>query len=310
MIPVLRRFAALMLFAFLIPAAPAAQTPGDRWSLETAVMRSEAMVLGRVVEIAYRESQAGEGLMVAPHSFVTYRLEQVLRGEVTGRTLTLRFMGGWDPSTGRVALSPGAPMFQVGDRDILLITGNGTAFCPLVGCGLGRFRVVDEAVYGNLGLALRIRDDGVLVAGPDSLPQGAVAMVVPPAPEARLRELREQLAAGDLDTRQRTRLQRMIEVLPREQRIEVARLGEPAEPPAMAPASLEAFVTLLRQISQRYPARLTAVESASPEEPFEVRELRPAPMPVTGRPTRSLPETLEQQRLHLNGGNPVLGASR
>jgi hypothetical protein len=296
-----------VLFIVLFPlTAGFAQVPGERWSLESAVKRSEAIVRGSIIDIVYRESESGEGLLVAPHSFVTYQIEKVLRGEVEGDKLTLRFFGGFEPSTGRIMLGPGELMFRVGNRDLLFIAGNGKTFCPLVSCGLGRFRVVDGAVFGNLGLAIRIRDDGHLIFGPDALAGGVVSMVVPPAPDARLRQLRRQVEDPKLSKCERERLKSMIEILSKEQTIGISRRGEPEAPPDIEAASLEAFEDIVQDLSGRYPDRQQAIVSVSPDQTFEVRAPRPRPLPVIGSSARKQAETFEQQRLRRNAGNPVL----
>ena len=83
---------------------------------------------------------AGEDFPAIPHTFVTYEIETALRGEVPGETLTLRFLGGFSPETGRVLMAPGARYFAEGDRDLLLVAQNGRHACPLVDCVAGRFR--------------------------------------------------------------------------------------------------------------------------------------------------------------------------
>src|SRR5215510_1876666 len=108
--------------------------------LGTAVLQVEFIFRGTVSEIQYRLSDAASpGDVRLPHTFVTYTIEEVLKGTATQNTVTLRFMGGPDEEQGKFLSVSDVPMFTVGDQDILFVRKNGTALCPLVRCGEGRF---------------------------------------------------------------------------------------------------------------------------------------------------------------------------
>ncbi len=305
-----RLFCAVLVTGFLQVTSLSAQVPGERWDWQRGVEHSEAIVRGRVVAIDYRMSEPGDGYLVAPHSFITYDIDEVLRGSVDGSTLTLRFLGGYEPSTGRVMLLPGDLYFREGDHDVVFVAGNGTSICPLTGCGLGRFRVVEGKIFSSIGLAVRLRDDESLAFGPDSLPDGIVSMVVPPAPDTRLDAIRQQLLEQELDERSRTRLESMLDVLSKPQTIGIARRDIPIEPPAQTPMSLEMFEDLIERVSERYSEGSKPISSASPDQPFYMRAPRPAPTPVIGRPMPDQPMTSDQQRLLRNHGDPVPGGQQ
>jgi hypothetical protein len=52
-------------------------------------------------------------------------------------------------SGARTLKIPGMPTFNVGDREIVFIAGNGQSFCPLVRIGHGRYHVRTDAATGR-----------------------------------------------------------------------------------------------------------------------------------------------------------------
>jgi hypothetical protein len=60
---------------------------------------------------------------------------ELLKGTYTEPTVTLRMDGG--------------PSFQVGEKVVLFMKGNGHQSCPLVGCEQGLLRVVEEQESGQ-----------------------------------------------------------------------------------------------------------------------------------------------------------------
>jgi hypothetical protein len=102
---------------------------------------------GVVVRVEYRDSDPdGPDSHPVPHTFVTYRVDESIKGRADSDELTLRFIGGPLPN-GRILLGSGFPLFQVGDHDLLLVRGNGDSACPLVGCDAGRYRFSGDSVY-------------------------------------------------------------------------------------------------------------------------------------------------------------------
>lgn len=119
---------------------------------------------GEVVDVQYRDSQATKAQGALPHTFVTFNVREVLHGSNPGETLTLRFLGGRNPS-GQVLFISGQPMFDIGDEDILFVEGNGTNECPLVGCSNGRIRMIEGMAYTDDGKSLRRSKAGTIVQG-------------------------------------------------------------------------------------------------------------------------------------------------
>jgi hypothetical protein len=134
--------------------------------IEAQVRQAELIVQGTVVAVETRLSDADAASPYPiPHTFVRYRVERVLKGAVEGGEITLRFTGG-PIDRSRFMAPSGVPLFDVGDRDVLLAQGNLEAVCPLVGCASGRFRMVDGFLVSEEGRRLQLSDDGEIVDGP------------------------------------------------------------------------------------------------------------------------------------------------
>ena len=119
---------------------------------------------GEVIKLAYRDSTGTKDQGPVPHTFVTFKVREVLHGNVSGDTLTLRFLGGRN-AAGQVLFVSGQPMFDIGDEDVLFVKGNGTAECPLIGCSNGRIRMINGMAYTDNGKSLRRDANGALTHG-------------------------------------------------------------------------------------------------------------------------------------------------
>ena len=152
----------LWLTAPLAHATP----PAPESAIEPRVRDAELVFRGTVQSVQYRMSEPDPGQPQAlPHTFVTFEVEEVMKGAVEGGTITLRFLGG---SAGGDAfmLAAEQPLFDVGDRDILLVRDPLESECPLVGCAAGRFRFIDGLVVDEQGRRIQVRDDASLAVGP------------------------------------------------------------------------------------------------------------------------------------------------
>ena len=128
--------------------APAAATVAVKRDFPDLVARAEQIVIGTVTAIREGDESG------TPSTYVTFSDLSVLKGDV-GADLTLRFGGG---RSGPYAIQiSDLPTFQVGERAVLFVAGNGRDICPLVGVWQGRFRVRfdphlgTEVVDGNDG---------------------------------------------------------------------------------------------------------------------------------------------------------------
>ena len=105
------------------------------------VAEADAIVRGRVVDIAARRATAPDGTPVIK-TFVTFAVERTLKGAAT-REVTLEFLGGTLGDESLVVT--GMPRFELGTSDYLFIERNGVQFCPLVAVRHGRYRLLRDA---------------------------------------------------------------------------------------------------------------------------------------------------------------------
>lgn len=123
-------------------------------SFEELVDQADVIFQGEVT--AVKSEWAGEGAQRHIISFVTFRIEDGLKGNA-GQSYTIRMLGG---TVGEESMGvTDAPKFEVGDRDLLFVQNNGSQFIPLVGIMYGRFHVKrdqtgHESVLTNQGEAV------------------------------------------------------------------------------------------------------------------------------------------------------------
>ena len=153
---------ALALSAWIGPRLKEAETgrlvhggvAGER-ATDLAILADEAnlVFIGRVTRVDYRLARGAPEDAGLPHAIVTYDVSEVLRGRAP-KTFTMRFIGGPD-GRGRFLDAGGVPQFQVGDQDLMFVSSNGEAGCPLVMCEWGRYRVLRGGTYNNAGFPVR-----------------------------------------------------------------------------------------------------------------------------------------------------------
>jgi len=134
-----------------------AHSPMDKaqgGDLAQLVNQSNLVFTGRAASVTYRTVKGDEGEGEIPYTFVTYRIEKVLRGQAPGDQITLRFVGGPD-GRGRFLSVTGVPVIQEGDRDVLFVGNTEDPSCPLVFCEHGRYRVLNDQVYDTYGSPVR-----------------------------------------------------------------------------------------------------------------------------------------------------------
>ncbi|MBI5366326.1 MAG: hypothetical protein HZA54_04760 [Planctomycetes bacterium] len=131
-------------------AVGAVAAPGPKLTPTDQARRSDLIFAGEVTQIAYARAQAAGEEPGDMHTFVTFRIERLFKGSTAGSTITLRFFGGIG-ADGLLLRSSHSTLFDVGERSVLFVIGNGKANCPLVGWRGGRFRLVGGAVYSEGG---------------------------------------------------------------------------------------------------------------------------------------------------------------
>jgi hypothetical protein len=151
-------FRLLAAAAGLICALPVARAMSvlPPASLDELVASADSVVRGVVTDIRPEEFDSPQGRGV--RTLVTLRVERALKG-TPGETVTLTLLGG---KVGRHTLRiSGMPQFNIGDREIVFVAQNGTALCPLVSAGHGRYHVRTDAATGREFIT---RDNGVPLA--------------------------------------------------------------------------------------------------------------------------------------------------
>jgi len=129
-------------------------------SLRELHKEADIAIEGIVVDIRYAvcEPTGQEGDRI-PYTFVTYRVDESFKGMHPGKTVTLRFIGGEFPDSEKYLMTSIVPQFDVGDRDVLFVSGNTTQMSPLVRGRSGRLRIIDGEVYTDTGHSVRIEGD-------------------------------------------------------------------------------------------------------------------------------------------------------
>jgi hypothetical protein len=154
--PLSRSIAATAAAVCLAAASALAFDPPSQ-PLSSRVAAADAVVLGVVRHVDYRLSTATPAQPAVPFTFVTFDVDRVIRGAVGGPQVTLRFHGGLFPD-GRYLDDPSAPLFDDGERAILLVSCNGDPDVPLVGWRYGRLRVINGRVYDDFGKPMSLVD--------------------------------------------------------------------------------------------------------------------------------------------------------
>lgn len=175
----MQKYIATVIAAGLMLSSGAAlslSAPNDANRLERQTAQSDLIFKGTITAIEYRNSTEG-----VPHTFVTYRVDNVVKGTYGARTLTLRFVGGVQKKgvIVRTLVASNAPAFATGQQDLLMMRGNGEVSCPLVQCALGRYRMEQGRVKTEVGGVIAKSNDGgavVLSGGNARIASGGQAV--------------------------------------------------------------------------------------------------------------------------------------
>jgi len=128
--------------AVAIPAARALSVIPP--TFEQLVSTAEVVVDGEVTGVRSElDSHQGRPRV---YTYVSIRVIDALKG-APGSTVELRMLGG---TVGDVTLQvSGVPKFQVGERNLFFIEGNGVNFCPLVAVPHGYYPIKERASDGE-----------------------------------------------------------------------------------------------------------------------------------------------------------------
>ncbi len=258
-----------MAFLLVVGSQVAGADPLDRVGARERLIQADLIVQTTVLDVSHRNSDiSSQDHVRLPHTFVTLRIEQVLKGtRKPGESITLRFLGGPD-GNGRRLFVPGIPQFIAGDQDILFIRDNGAAASPLVGSEQGRLRIVRGEVYDAFGRELWLAPGGEFLSGERQLDLRRTGYpAVTPATDRMTIELPPRSLRPD---------PRGLSMVLGEAILRLAAGGELTEPRAYRDA----------RINERF--HFLKPKPVSPRPPVAVPD-----SPVSGR---SLPSTLEQNQ--------------
>ncbi len=269
------RVAALATLGVAFVAPAHASSDYDELSLKKLASNAELVFRGVVEQIDYATSEPRfPGDLGVPHTFVTFDVDEVLKGRVEGAAITLRLEGGVREADGIILSHSEAPRFDLGDEDILFVHGNGESVTPLVGSSRGRIRVIDGRAYTEEGREIQVRQGRALLGPAHSFP------------EVRTHRI------GEIETV-----------------VEGDKITELAETHA---APVGRIQNMLVDLLPEAIAPMASVPSLDVSRPFEARALAPVAPPVdevrVASRAMSAEDIAEREALIANDYNPVLPA--
>lgn len=145
-------------FALALPASRATTVIPP--TFDQLVNQAQVIFQGTVTDL--RPQWMGEGAERHIVTFVTFKIDDAIKGAVN-ESYTIRMFGG--TLDGQTIEVTDAPIFKVGDRDIVFVENNGSQFIPLVGIMHGRFRIQTDAG----GQEMIAKDNGAALSDPAKL---------------------------------------------------------------------------------------------------------------------------------------------
>ena len=295
---------------------------GNGNSAEKMVASSDLIFFGQVVDIKYRTSrptdQEPNGI---PHTFVTYQIEDILRGKAPNEKIVMRFTGGSD-GRGGIYTQTTTPSFANGQSDILFVKGGGQE-CPLVDCVDGRFRVADGKIFNGWGVPIQSLEKGFRIGGKPRIDLNV--MEVPRVPFKALMSRPEikQLMAGELKGKSMQEMEAaytaeapLVNFISYEAPLDRAvnsgkRLedsGDVSPPMENFGEGMTAaeFTSEIKKIAKTAPAPRHKVGMADPSKPFTVKPPQISKVKAAGAPEKLNEEELKE-RGSLQEGNDLSG---
>ena len=153
-----------MFFWFVVVLNVQAGDDGRPKSLDEKIATSNYIFRGEVIGVSYKMSEPGPSGQPLPYTFVTYKVNQEIKGGTGSDTFTLRFFGGPIDEDNFVT-SPHQPLMDIGEKDMLFVKGNGETTCPLVDCRQGRFREIDGVMFNDEGESIYMDSENRLQVG-------------------------------------------------------------------------------------------------------------------------------------------------
>jgi Matrixin/Putative Ig domain len=177
------------LLACLLCAGPASATTVIVPSDEELINGARAIVIAEVAAI----SAALDEPSSTPFTYVEMKVEEVLKGEISSRTLVLKEQGG--EAGGRGSFVYGAPQFHTGERVLVYLDAWLDGSPRVYQMFLGKFSFARDATSGATIITRRGAETGVVIAGKpaeatDEMEEGAYLRML----RATLRASRERSA--------------------------------------------------------------------------------------------------------------------
>jgi hypothetical protein len=124
--------------ALLVRGVPSYATTVLRMDVGRQVDQAELIFRGETIRSETIVSADGR----MPYTLVTFHVQEVLKGDTSSAEITLRMLGG-ETDEGVVVVH-GMPTFEPGEQVVLFVERNGEVFCPILGWGQGKLRVVRD----------------------------------------------------------------------------------------------------------------------------------------------------------------------
>lgn len=121
-------------------------------SLATTVRRVDVAEQVDEADLIFRGRMVGRETVVSangrtPYTLATFVVDEVLKGETESIEITLRLLGG--EMEDEVVVVHGMPTFEIDERVVLFVKDSGRAFCPIVGWGQGKLRMLPDPDTGE-----------------------------------------------------------------------------------------------------------------------------------------------------------------
>jgi len=137
------RIALLALLAFALVAGSASASvvipPAD----DDLIVHADAVILGRVTDIESHDNRLGR-----LSTFITFAIDEVLKGSFAQPTLTIRELGG--QVGGMAGWIFANPEFTVGERVLLFLDQRADGTLRVMHLYLGKFSIVTDPASGDL----------------------------------------------------------------------------------------------------------------------------------------------------------------
>ena len=146
----------LIIFFCLTLALPSQATVLIPKDFNDLTREADVVFVGTVIDI-YSEWRDPEQTGI--YTYVIFDDLEIIAGDYQDAEMTVRFSGG---QVGDIKTEyAGVPRFNLGERNLLFLSGNFIELCPVVGWIQGNFRIMDDK---TVGLQVIHTDDGKPIA--------------------------------------------------------------------------------------------------------------------------------------------------